>query len=401
MVIDAIKTRTHDTSNYVAGDHIVGDFIGAQMGPTMFVFGGLHGNEAGGARALERVAPQLSERESKVRGRILLLRGNTRALIEGARFVDFDLNRYWTQENVERNRPDSGARHPFSEDREQAELLKIIWPAIADAREEVYALDLHSTSAEGVPFATVGDTMRNRHFVQMLPVTIMLGIEEQLEGTLLEYLNNLGAVTLGYEAGQHYAESTVDNHEALVWLALKNAGMLGAVNLPDAAEHFERLRKATGRLRFVEVRYRHAIKPDDEFVMKPGFANFDSVCEDDHLADDVNGPVHANEDGMILMPLYQKLGDDGFFLGREVAAFWLRLSWFLRRLKVAALMPLAPGVRRSQTDLETLEIDTRIARFFPLQIFHLLGFRKRRLKANKLVVSRRRFDTRSPYADRG
>ena len=64
-------------------------------------------------------------------------------------------------------------------------------------------IDLHSTSADGLPFATVGDTMRNRRFAQNLPVTILLGIEEQLDGTMLEYLNNLGAVTLGFEGGQH------------------------------------------------------------------------------------------------------------------------------------------------------------------------------------------------------
>ena len=31
----------------------------------------------------------------------------------------------------------------------------------------------------------------------------MLGIEEQLEGTMLEFMNNEGAVTLGFEGGQH------------------------------------------------------------------------------------------------------------------------------------------------------------------------------------------------------
>ena len=55
-------------------------------------------------------------------------------------------------------------------------------------KTEVFVLDLHTTSASGLPFATVGDTLRNRHFAQSLPVTILLGIEEQLEGTMLEYL---------------------------------------------------------------------------------------------------------------------------------------------------------------------------------------------------------------------
>jgi hypothetical protein len=59
-------------------------------------------------------------------------------------------------------------------------------------------------------------------------------------------------------------------------------------------------------------------------------------------------------------------------------------------------MPLLPGVNRTD-DPETLEINTRIARFFPLQIFHLLGFRRLRWSADRLVVSRRKFDTIGPF----
>jgi succinylglutamate desuccinylase len=134
--------------------------------------------------------------------------------------------------------------------------------------------------------------------------------------------------------------------------------------------------------------------------MNTGFENFDPVKKGQVLAVDKNGPIRAVESGLILMPLYQKLGDDGFFLGREVADFWIRLSGILRRMKVGNLMPILPGVSRSTTDPDIFEIDTRIARFFPLQIFHLLGFRKRRKVGEKLIVSRRKFDTVSPFARR-
>ncbi len=65
----------------------------------------------------------------------------------------------------------------------------------------------------------------------------------------------------------------------------------------------------------------------------------------------------------------------------------------LRRSKVADLIHLLPGVKRVEGEYGTFEVDTRVARFFPLQIFHLLGFRKRRWRGAKLVVSRRNFDT--------
>ena len=100
---------------------------------------------------------------------------------------------------------------------------------------------------------------------------------------------------------------------------------------------------------------------------------------------------------MILMPLYQKLGNDGFFLAREVAPFWLWLSKVLRKSRLADLMHLLPGVKRHPSEKGTVIVNTRVARLYPLQIFHLLGFRKRRQMENQLVVSRRLYDTKSPF----
>ena len=382
------------TPDVTAGEHLIGRFEGDGVGPTLIAFGSIHGNEAAGALALKRVAHRLSELNPVINGRIFLLAGNTRALLQSVRFVDADLNRHWTQANIQRNEAEPCG--PLSEDKEQAELLALIGEILATAHDEVYALDLHSTSAEGSPFATVGDTLRNRHFAHQLPVTILLGIEEQLEGTLLEYLNNLGVITLGFEGGQHLAESTVDTHEALTWSSLHNSGILTGNGVDPLQEWNAVLERASGRPRIVEVRYRHAITPDDHFRMKPGYNNFDKILRNEILADDARGEVRSPESGVILMPLYQKLGEDGFFVGREVAPFWLWLSGVFRRLKLQGVMPLLPGVRRTD-DPDTLEINTRVARFFPLQIFHLLGFRRLRWSADRLVVSRRRFDTASPF----
>jgi len=383
------------------GEHLIGEFAGdgGETGATLIVFGSVHGNEAAGALALQKIASQLPALAAKLRGRVYFLAGNTRAIAKGVRFIDSDLNRHWTPENVKHNSPASLITTKRAEDHEQTELLTILEKILKTARGEVYALDLHSTSADGVPFATVGDTLRNREFAQKFPITILLGIEEQLDGTILEYLNNRGAVTLGYEGGQHYAEKTLKTHEALVRLALVHAGILSKEDLPDFEKYENFLKETTGNPRIVEIRYRHAITEADEFKMELGFENFQPVKRGELLAVQKSGAVYANESGLILMPLYQKLGEDGFFLGREVASFWLKLSYILRRLNVAKLMRILPGVRQSPYDEETFEINTRVARFFPLQIFHLLGFRKRRWHGEKLVVSRRKFDTQSPFTE--
>ena len=347
---------------------------------------------------MRAVAGSLRAVGMRLRGRVYLIDGNVRALNAGVRFIDSDLNRHWTSSNLGKSILVRGFER--AEDMEFSELLTIFREILRTAKDEVYVLDLHSTSATGRPSATVGDTLRNRHFAQKFPVTMILGIEEQLEGTMLEYLNNEGAVTLGFEGGQHDSSDTRANHEALIWLALVNSGIAAPDEVRNLETHRRNLGRANGRKQIIEIRHREAISPDDEFTMNPGFNNFDSVTRGQILARNRQGPIKAPETGLILMPLYQKKGEDGFFIGREVATFWIWLSAVLRRLRLADWMFILPGVSLHPTDPERLIVNTTIARFFPLQIFHLLGFRRRQREANYLIVSRRKFDRQSPFGSR-
>lgn len=383
----------------VEGDHMIGAFIGKASGPTLIVVGGLHGNEPGGAMALANLSPKIAEISDLLKGRVYFLSGNTRALSKCVRFINADLNRHWTPHNMSSRGAE--ALSSTSEGRELTELDRILDSILITAMDEVFVLDLHSTSSEGISFATVGDTLRNRDFAQKFPVPILLGIEEQLDGTMLEYLNNAGAVTLGFEGGQHLSAKTVENHEAMVWFALANSNILDAGHIRNFETQRRLLARGTRDSKIFEVRYRHAITSDDSFQMKPGFDNFDPVNRGDVLASDKNGTVTAGESGLLLMPLYQTLGEDGFFIGREIARTWLWLSGILRRIGIQNIVHILPGVSRDPADPATLIVNTRIASLFPLQIFHLLGFRRRRWLDNKLVVSRRKHDTDGPFKWKG
>jgi hypothetical protein len=378
------------------GEHLIGSIRGSFPGPTLLILGGIHGNEPAGVLAAYRVLPRLQERSADLCGEIVLLRGNTRALERKVRYIDADLNRQWTADDAQLRESAKGDLAEISELLEQRELLVVLREAVSRARGDVYFLDLHTTSAPGKPFATVGDTLRNRRFALSFPVTIVLGLEEQIDGTLLEYLNNLGAITMGLEAGQHVADTSVDHHEAVIWNATVATGNFRREYLPEFDQCRSVLKRAGGGRRVVEVRHRHAILPEDDFQMEPGFRNFQPVRRGQVLARDRTGEITARETGLILLPLYQKLGDDGFFLGREVKKFWLNLSALLRKLKVGDYIHLLPGVRRDPLNEDFLIINTRIARILPLQIFHLLGLRRRRWIHKYLVVSRRSHDLAGP-----
>ena len=370
--------------------HLIASIRGSLPGPTLIIVGGIHGNEPAGVLAAERVRLRMQRRKAVLHGEVVLLRGNTRALQQRVRYIDVDLNRQWTIENAR------DAESEVSELCEQSEVLTIVKEVVSRARGEIYFLDLHTTSAHGQPFATVGDTLRNRRFALTFPLTIVLGLEEQIDGTMLEYMNNLGAITMGVEAGQHEAMTSVDHHEAVIWNASASTGNFRREDLPELDRSRAILRRASGGRRVVEVRHRHAIVPEDQFRMEPGFRNFQAVRRGEVLAQDRTGEIKAREKGLILLPLYQPLGDDGFFLGREVKRFWLKLSALLRKLKVGHYVHLLPGVRRDPVNEYVLIINTRVARILPLQVFHLLGFRRLRWTDKYLVVSRRAYDLVGP-----
>lgn len=302
---------------------------GDAPGPTLLAIAGLHGNEPAGVEAATRVLAALEARSPALRGEFVVLAGNRAALARGTRFVQRDLNRQWTPERIEGLRADAAnpgvALGP--EDREQLELLDAVESALGVARGKHYVIDLHTTSADGVPFAMLGDRLSHRAFALEFPLPLLLGLLDAIGGTLLEYLERRGCVAFGVEAGQHASERSVAHHEAVLWIALVASGVLAETDAPDLDTHRARLATAWRDLpHALRVHHRHAISPEDRFVMAPGFANVQRVKRGTMLARDVHGAIAAERDEVLVMPLYQKMGDDGFFLGREIPDALFRLG---------------------------------------------------------------------------
>ncbi len=152
------------------GAHLIASIRGSLPGPTLIILGGIHGNEPAGVLAADRVLLRMQERRAALRGEVVLLRGNTRALEQRVRYIDADLNRQWTADNVRTAESEKRGLPEVSELLEQGELLTVVREAVSRARGDIYFVDLHTTSAHGEPFATVGDTLRNRRFALTFPV---------------------------------------------------------------------------------------------------------------------------------------------------------------------------------------------------------------------------------------
>lgn len=399
-------TTTHTTPGSVAPHTQTERLIGvrpagpAQPGPTTIFLAGLHGNEPAGVVALERVLRGLERTGISPAGRVAGIRGNLPALAQAQRFVDTDLNRAF---RYRLEHDGSAVLTPSSGDAsaERAELRAILDAARSlverrDPGHEVFVVDLHTFSADGPPFVIFADTLRNRSLARCLPVPFLLGLAEQIRGTASDFFTAVGCVSVVVESGRHDDPRSVELFERAIRLVLVHAGNVPPETFDVEADR-RALREATRAVpAFLDVQLRHALEPTHRFRMRSGYPNFAMVHAGEHVADDGDRPVYAERTGRILLPLNQTLGEEGYFIGREISGVWLGLSWILRRLHVDAIAPLLPGVSRHPTEPQTLRVDTRVARFLAADVFHLLGFRRWRMEDGVVVVSRRAHDLRRP-----
>jgi succinylglutamate desuccinylase len=367
---------------------VIGRLGSPTDGPTLICLGGVHGNEPAGEKGLERVVAELERRGALLRGEFIALAGNRGAIAQGTRWVDEDLNRMWLRTEVDRL--NDGAPTVTSEEVELLELEAEIDAALRRAEQDVWFLDLHTTSGEGPPFGVLDDTLPNREFAQIFDIPIVVGLEEELDGTVLSYYVSKGLRTFGLECGQHDDPASIDRAEAAIWLALVGVGLIPERDAPDLDAKRRVLRQGTGLMpRVVEVRHRHPVDETDEFRMRPGFLSFQPVKGGETLAQDRHGEVQAPYDGILLMPLYQTQGEDGFFIVRPVRQVWLKMSAVLRHVNAEHFLHWLPGVRRAGDGPDSFIVDRRVARWFALEILHLLGFRRHGVHGDDLLVSRR------------
>jgi succinylglutamate desuccinylase len=347
---------------------------------------GLHGNEPAGVFAVRQLLESLESEALPIKGQLLVLAGNRTALRLGQRFIDADLNRLWSEENVQRLRDQGEGEN--TEERELLELDLELQQAVA-TDQPVYFLDLHSTSGASPSFVVLEDCLRNRAFALSFQAPLVLGIEEELDGTLYHYLSSRGITGITLETGSHEDPETVERAKAALWIALATTGLIEGDDARAEAGR-ELLHQDKGHLPdVVEVHYRHALEPTSQFAMKPGYAGFQAVSAGEQLATDGGRPIRASDAGYLLMPLYQPLGDDGFFLARAVHPSWLKLSAVMRHWHIERFIHWLPGVHRVGSNPDRYRVDRGVARWFALEVFHLLGFHREGPAERNLLVVRR------------
>ncbi len=389
-----IDTENQIEEKSVAINRIIGKLEGNTKGPTVVFFAGIHGNEMAGVYALQDVFKTINS--ENIKGNIYGISGNLKALQSNQRYIAEDLNRLWTTPQIEAIQSSEILNAEASE-------LKILFKFLKEIIDTnfgpFYFFDLHTTSSKSLPFITINDALINRKFSKLFPVPIVLGIEEYLNGPLLSYINELGYVSLGFESGQHEDPKSITNTIAFIHLVTIFTGLIEKENATNFDTHYNLLTKEANQLSHIfEVVYLHEIKPKETFKMHNGFKSFQAVRKGEVLAISNNTEVASQHDALIFMPLYQKKGDDGFFIIKAIKPFYLKLSRILRRIRFDELLVFLPGITWINNEKGALMVDLKTARYLAKPFFHLLGYRNKQVDATHLrLYSREKEAKTSTY----
>lgn len=371
----------------ISFQRIIGKKIGEINSPTVIAFAGIHGNERAGIHALQHVFEKINKENLSFNGNFYGISGNLNAIKKNIRFESVDLNRIWTEENLNLIKL---LDYKTNEHKEQFEIYKTLKVIFKKHKGPFYFLDLHTTSSNTQPFITISDSLNNREFCSEFTIPTILGIEEFLDGPLLTFINEYGHVALGFEAGQHYDKLSVSNCEAFIWQALK---VSNCVSQHEIDRYYKKSKALFSTFKiqhqFFQIDYKYNIKSNENFKMNPGFENFQFIKKNQELALSNDTKIYSDRSGKIFMPLYQSRGNDGFFIISKLSVFWLELSKLLRKFKFYSVLTLLPGVRKHKENEYTLMVNPKIAKFLATEIFHLLGYRKKIKKDNLLYFFRR------------
>lgn len=294
-------------------------------GPALFVITAcMHGNEQAGIEAIRKIETFIREEYTldgklNIQGTIVGMIGNKQAVQQNVRYIDSDLNRMWEKEFVYKVMEENPETQK-SEVREMHEIILTLRKIVMTGKySKLYLLDLHTTSSDGI-FAICTEDHESIHMANQLHVPVVRGLLKGISGTTLHYFNqnNLGinATALAFEGGRHDDPLSSDRMMAASIFCLQS---MGVIQIPEHHEHEEILIEYSKNLpKCVEVMYKYHIEDKQSWEMLPGFSNFDPVKQGQLLATDQGKDILCPFDGLILMPLYQKKGRDGFFIVKEI-----------------------------------------------------------------------------------
>jgi hypothetical protein len=266
-------------------------------------FGVIHGNETAGIAILNEILAFLVSGQLQLSFPLGLALGNYRAVLQGARYLDKDLNRSFGSA--------PGAAWEIKRAEELASMLLSTWCLI----------DFHQTSQPSLePFFIFPYSRDNLQFARALSphhavVTHWQGGFSQDGMATDEFLTKNKGIGVTFETG----------HNGLSPYQISLGALVGIKALGHIAARLEE-HALRGKLPQRETPYNDLYTwahvqayPQGEVVLKPGLVNFQGVEKGEQLGTCDGAPFLAAASGKLLFPKYVDAGVDQ---GRRPAEIW-------------------------------------------------------------------------------
>ncbi len=306
-------------------NRVIGKFKGTEPGPLLVITAAMHGNEPAGVRALDLLFKMLevepiTNPDFIYKGEIIGIIGNLQAFHEGKRYIKKDLNRSWDVEHIEKV-VKAEKSDLQDEDFEIRDILDTVYDEIIRVGpNKLYLLDLHTTSSDGGIFCIATHDTESISIAHEIHAPVIIGLLDGISGTTLHYFNtkNKGIETtsIAFEGGHHDDPQSVNR---CIAATINFMRAIGVIRPEDVANRHDNLLQQYSKNLplIVKVNYRYHVEDNKYFQMKPGYKNFQKISKGELLARYNGNDICAEFDGMILMPLYQHQGEDGFFIVTE------------------------------------------------------------------------------------
>lgn len=251
---------------------------GRLPGVTAVLFGGIHGDEPAGGKAIEHLLTAIERGELLVeRGKVILAIGNEVALKRGVSCERYDLNRSF------RGEPLTPA-HSY-EERRVEELKSILQGAH-------YLLDLHQTSRPSKPFIMCEEHLLEEAKEMCVgPIVTGWSLLDplNLSGDTESYFNSIGGKGFTFEAGQ---QGGAEGETYAVEAALHYLRHAGCVELNTALPAHSPVYKLFASKRFDRDTFRYTRE----------YSTFDILEKDELIGTDNTGEYRAPSPCVIIMP---------------------------------------------------------------------------------------------------
>lgn len=274
-------------------------------GPSICIFGGIHGNEKTGILVIKTLRDFFSENnQTLLRGTLTFGLGNQKAIALNTRGTENrDLNRYFTS-TCETDPIDNSY---------EAQRATLLAPFI---RQADITIDLHATTKQSIPFICSVTSPAHERLYRWFGANIVLTdpdfILAGIPCTTDDYAESFGKIGVTYEAGWMEDVSGKDRTLQAIFSILAQEGLIAPIDsLPPALP--------TKKYQLTEA----VILTSDSFSFAPGFGThtFQNVTPENCIATMDSTPIYPKEKSVIIFPKIPALwiiGKPVCYLAREI-----------------------------------------------------------------------------------